>query len=152
MRKGGCGSGPRNCLGLSGGYPAANTPLGLVRGAGVPGAAWAQGRMPVSLDELAGTREPLPPKGVAIVGRDDVLFAYVGSGGGGFGDPTERDPELVRRDVDEGRVSAQMAGEVYGVTLTDDGTVDTAATAERRAAIRRRRLERAGGGSDATGA
>jgi N-methylhydantoinase B len=38
-------------------------------------------------------------------------------GGGGYGPPGERDPELVRRDVREGKVSAERAREVYGVSL-----------------------------------
>jgi N-methylhydantoinase B len=37
-------------------------------------------------------------------------------GGGGYGPPEERDPELVRRDVREGKISAARARDVYGVT------------------------------------
>jgi N-methylhydantoinase B len=36
-------------------------------------------------------------------------------GGGGFGDPRERDPEKVRADVRNGLVSAEAAEKVYGV-------------------------------------
>jgi N-methylhydantoinase B len=36
-------------------------------------------------------------------------------GGGGFGDPRERDPQKVRADVRNGLVSAKAAREVYGV-------------------------------------
>src|SRR5262249_39618552 len=36
-------------------------------------------------------------------------------GGGGYGPPGERDPELVRRDVREGKVSAERARRIYGV-------------------------------------
>jgi N-methylhydantoinase B len=38
-------------------------------------------------------------------------------GGGGYGPPGERDPELVRTDVANGFVSAQAAREVYGLDL-----------------------------------
>jgi N-methylhydantoinase B len=38
-------------------------------------------------------------------------------GGGGYGPPEERDPELVRRDVREGKVSAERARDVYGVAI-----------------------------------
>src|SRR5207253_1761112 len=38
-------------------------------------------------------------------------------GGGGYGPVSERDPELVARDVREGKVSAERAREVYGVSL-----------------------------------
>ncbi|NJM06046.1 hydantoinase B/oxoprolinase family protein [Candidatus Gracilibacteria bacterium] len=38
-------------------------------------------------------------------------------GGGGYGPPRERDPELVRADVRNGYVSAEAAGIVYGVDV-----------------------------------
>lgn len=50
-------------------------------------------------------------------------------GGGGFGDPLERDPERVREDLRYGLVSPQAAAEHYGVALTAAGDVDREATA-----------------------
>jgi len=41
-------------------------------------------------------------------------------GGGGFGDPRERDPEAVRADVRSGLVSAEAAESVYGVRLDSE--------------------------------
>jgi N-methylhydantoinase B len=41
-------------------------------------------------------------------------------GGGGYGDPLERDPDLVRRDVEDGLISIERAREVYNVALTRD--------------------------------
>ncbi len=55
-----------------------------------------------------------------------------GGGGGGFGDPYERDPALVAADVAAGLVSPERARNVYGVALVD-GAVDEAATAALRA-------------------
>jgi N-methylhydantoinase B len=49
-------------------------------------------------------------------------------GGGGYGDPTERDPDRVADDVRNGFVSADAARTLYRVALADDGAVDTAAT------------------------
>src|SRR5256712_5746486 len=49
-------------------------------------------------------------------------------GGGGWGEPLERDPERVRRDVLEEFVSKEAAGEIYGVVLREDLSVDEAAT------------------------
>lgn len=57
------------------------------------------------------------------------------AGGGGFGDPLERDPERVRRDVLAGYVSPARARDGYGVALTADGAVDLTATRARRAAL-----------------
>jgi N-methylhydantoinase B len=55
-------------------------------------------------------------------------------GGGGFGDPTARDPARVARDVRFGYVSREAARREYKVALTRDVVVDDAATAALRAA------------------
>jgi N-methylhydantoinase B len=55
-------------------------------------------------------------------------------GGGGFGDPRERDPELVAADVADGLISRDQAARDYGVALTAEGRVDSAATARLRGA------------------
>jgi N-methylhydantoinase B len=55
------------------------------------------------------------------------------SGGGGWGNPLERDPEAVLRDVVEGLVSVAAAEREYGVVIVD-GRVDSEATSRRRAA------------------
>jgi N-methylhydantoinase B len=49
-------------------------------------------------------------------------------GGGGYGDPEDRPPEAVRDDVLDGYVSREAAREAYGVVITDDGSIDRAAT------------------------
>ena len=53
-------------------------------------------------------------------------------GGGGLGNPKERDPEAVRQDVLDGLVSVEAARELYGVALTDDGEIDAEQTARLR--------------------
>jgi len=51
------------------------------------------------------------------------------AGGGGYGNPLERDPELVRSDVMQGYVSIEGAREHYGVVINPDTLeIDTAAT------------------------
>ncbi|MBO0737391.1 MAG: hydantoinase B/oxoprolinase family protein [Alphaproteobacteria bacterium] len=57
-----------------------------------------------------------------------------GGGGGGFGDPLERDPAMVENDVAAGLVSPSRAHDIYGVVLVD-GAADAAATAARRSRI-----------------
>ena len=42
------------------------------------------------------------------------VFERVACGGGGFGDPLERDPELVRKDAQLGLVSPRCAEEIRG--------------------------------------
>jgi N-methylhydantoinase B len=60
------------------------------------------------------------------------LIQLWGGGGGGFGDPFERDTELVIADVAAGLVSPERARDVYGVAIAA-GAVDAAATAALRA-------------------
>ncbi len=62
----------------------------------------------------------------------DAYILYSG-GGGGYGDPFERAPELVAHDVRQGYVSAAAAADIYGVVL-DPLTlaVDDPATVQRR--------------------
>ena len=54
-------------------------------------------------------------------------------GGGGFGDPLERDPGRVRDDVLDGYVTREGAERDYAVVLADDLAVDEAATTRLRA-------------------
>jgi len=49
-------------------------------------------------------------------------------GGGGFGDPTTREPERVVRDVRLGYVSRDAARRDYQVVLHEDGSLDAEAT------------------------
>jgi N-methylhydantoinase B len=56
-------------------------------------------------------------------------------GGGGFGDPEQRDPQRVVRDVRLGYVSRHNAHKIYKVVLTGDGSLDVAATAVLRGAV-----------------
>lgn len=71
--------------------------------------------------------------------RDDVVVMQ-SSGGGGFGDPLERDAEQVRQDVAYGYISMDRARSRYGVVFKD-GTVDATATARQRACLRRQNAE-----------
>lgn len=72
--------------------------------------------------------------GYAISAGDVVVMQS--AGGGGFGDPLERDPERLRQDVIAGYVSPARARDGYGVVFTEDGTVDETATRARRAELR----------------
>jgi N-methylhydantoinase B len=79
---------------------------------------------------------------ILTIGPGDVV--HVGSGGaGGYGDPLERDPEAVVRDVSRGFVSRAAAEAAYGVVLAN-GSFDAAATARLRAEFVRGRPANAG--------
>ena len=62
-------------------------------------------------------------------------------GGGGWGDPLEREPALVLHDVTEELISPEMALKEYGVVLTADGHVDAAGTRTERDRMRGRRTK-----------
>ncbi len=63
----------------------------------------------------------------------DVLH-FITWGGGGWGDPLERAPELVAKEIRQGLVTPAGA-RAYGVVADADGVVDTAATEALRAEI-----------------
>lgn len=84
--------------------------------------------------------EPTPGKLYGLPLQPDDLVVMEAAGGGGYGDPLEREPELVAADVRLGYVSRARAAARYGVVLRDDGTVDAAATAARRAALAAERV------------
>jgi N-methylhydantoinase B len=74
----------------------------------------------------------LRPKGFQVIPNGDRLVLHM-PGGGGMGDPTQRDPALVARDVHDGVVSLQVAYDVYRVVCSARGVVDVAATQRLRA-------------------
>jgi N-methylhydantoinase B len=77
----------------------------------------------------------LPSKLTMTIRRGDV-FRHVLAGAGGFGDPLERDPQAVLRDVRNELLSPAKAEADYGVVIdTARWRVEEAATAARRAAI-----------------
>jgi N-methylhydantoinase B len=81
-----------------------------------------------------GRERWLPAKVEGIkVKEGDVLY-FNTWGGGGWGDPYARDPELVRTDVARGLVTPDGARR-YGVVITDNHSVDAAATAALRATL-----------------
>jgi len=81
-----------------------------------------------------GSEEWLASKVEGIkVKEGDVLY-FNTWGGGGWGDPYERDAELVAQDV-ERRLVSQEGAKRYGVVIADDGSVDTAATEALRAKL-----------------
>ena len=90
------------------------------------------------LVRASGEEEWLPAKCDEVdVKEGDVLY-FNTWGGGGWGDPTARDPAAVKVDVDRGLVSVEGAKR-YGVVLGDDGNVDTDATDALRSELRLQR-------------
>jgi acetone carboxylase, alpha subunit len=136
--------------GMCGGYPAPTVQLHYVV-------------HDAELPEAAAERQPLPhalgtdpyETNLEHYGRGDVrvvegpyladplsegdLFAHSYNGGGGYGDPLERNPNAIARDVGNGHVTPAAARAVYGVVVIQDESqtwsVDESATQRRRSEI-----------------
>jgi N-methylhydantoinase B len=124
--------------GVGGGYPGGNGYITAVHSTNV------EQRLAEGLQTLEGALDGQRPSypsnlGHVTLQRGDVLIQR-GAGGGGAGDPILRTPELVAADVRDGYISITHADSVYGVVIDADGSVDNAATHQRRAQIRRARI------------
>lgn len=116
-----------NSRGVNGGYPGATVWQRFAKGGIV------DGRPVESEYETFGPKPGLMP----MTDRD--VFAVSWQGGGGYGDPLDRDAEHVRRDVERGFVSSAAAKKIYGV-ICDPAGVDEAATDALRKEMRLGRI------------
>jgi N-methylhydantoinase B len=101
-----------------------NPPRGVRGGAaGTPAGAW--------LDRGDGADVTPAPPVAALTMAPGTRIISLSPGGGGYGDPRERDPAAVLDDVLEGRVSPAAARDTYAVVVTN-GVLEAAATAALR--------------------
>lgn len=82
---------------------------------------------------ITGANVPVPLNSLAIVRT---------GGGGGWGDPLQRDAALVAADAAEGLISRRAAHELYGVVLRGSMSLDESATQRLRDRLRSRRKGR----------
>jgi 5-oxoprolinase (ATP-hydrolysing)/N-methylhydantoinase A len=85
----------------------------------------------------SGQRTRLPAMFSATLQSDDTFYHRM-AGGGGWGDPLERELDAVARDVVDGRVTTRAACACYGVVVDSDGSIDYEATEATRATMRRK--------------
>jgi N-methylhydantoinase B len=126
--------------GLSGGYPGNNGAFWIVRNSDIEERI-LEGKIPSSLEELSGTKQ-LIMWGTHTLNRGDFVNVWL-MGGGGYGDPLDRDPILVQGDVRNGLVSKASAKQIHGVVLSENFEVDVAGTEELRGRMREDRLSQA---------
>lgn len=124
--------------GVGGGYPCSSGTFFPVRESNVQSMLKAR-RLP-SREHLEGDAETVASKLTHILLQVGDVFVASAGGGGGLGDPLLRAPERVAGDVVGGYVTHTHARTIYGVMLTEAGSVDEAATAVRREEIRRERI------------
>ena len=85
-----------------------------------------------SLAKFLKNGENADPSGLTFCEPGDTV-SFASAGGGGYGDPFERDPKTVEKDVQYGYVSIERAKKDYGVIIEPDTlTLDLAATEQCR--------------------
>jgi N-methylhydantoinase B len=128
--------------GMMGGYPATVNVYKFKRDTDIK-ERLARRELIGDIADVAGTTEELGLRQENFLQHPADVYSVIWTAAGGFGDPTERDPERVWRDVVEnGAVSRDAARDIYGVVITADERLDVEATkrlrAERRDARRRK--------------
>jgi N-methylhydantoinase B len=125
--------------GIFGGYPGAPSIMMLMEKTRVQ-EVMGKNQSPVDISELGGQSKLLPYCNFEVA-QGDVLYMRVASGGG-YGDPLEREPELVRQDFENGLISRESARNIYGAVIDEaDGKIDLAATRELRKTLREDELK-----------
>ncbi|RPH82127.1 MAG: hypothetical protein EHM88_10285, partial [Candidatus Rokuibacteriota bacterium] len=120
--------------GLAGGYPA-NTNYYLFKRNTDILQRFTRRRMPNDIAEVEGQEELLQLRQIDIYQGPSDVYEVAFAAGAGYGDPLERDPEAVRKDVYLEDISLRAAREIFCVALVGEGEelrVDDAATAELR--------------------
>jgi N-methylhydantoinase B len=105
---------------------------------GLPGATVKQTWSPQAskdgvLDPDAVYEHLGPKPGLRPMRRGDV-FAVSWQGGGGYGDPLDRAPSAVLRDLYRGAISPKTAHDIFGLVTSPEG-IDEAGTAARHTAL-----------------
>jgi N-methylhydantoinase B len=93
----------------------------------------------VAIHRNAVDQETLFPNGKAFnqVLKPGDAYILRSGGGGGYGNPLERDLAMLARDLRCGYVSLAEAEQKYGAVLRADGSIDAEATVKRRDEMRR---------------
>ncbi|MFT5138932.1 MAG: N-methylhydantoinase B [Rhodothermales bacterium] len=123
-------------FGLAGGYPG-NTQRDVTIANSNIHELFSQGLMPETLEAIEGKTIIQGCEEVTQLNPGDVYFMHW-QGGGGYGDPLLRDPENVLRDIQQFKVSIDVARDIYG-TIIVDNEVEKAGTEKRREQIRQTR-------------
>ncbi len=122
--------GDMECITFGDGYN--NPPHGVLGGTAAIGGG-------MYIEAPDGSRRFLSSTAHVAVSADEKMVG-VASGGGGYGNPLDRDIELVRTEVRDGFISREAARAEYGVVVSDDvdPQIDVAATDALRAEHARR--------------
>jgi N-methylhydantoinase B len=134
--------------GMMGGYPSTTNAYTFVRDSDIL-ERMGESRLIEDSSEVTGTAVLLQLRQENFVQNAADVYAVRWSGGGGFGDPLQRDPERIAHDLEHLNITPEAARDIFGAVLDADEQVDATATLENRVRIRAARLERLGNGTAA---
>ena len=127
--------------GMMGGYPGTVNIYRFVTGSDIQ-QRLGNRDMIDDISDVAGKEVTLGLREEDFEQRPQDVYAVAWSAAGGFGNPTDRDPELVLEDWDGGLVSQACALSIYGVVIDAEGhAVDEAATRAHRDGLLEKRLQ-----------
>lgn len=99
-----------------------------------------EGIVPTDTDLVAEEHQLLDINHTGLTVRRGDVFVQWCAGGGGYGDPLLRSPQMVAKDVRDRYITSSAAAGVYGVGLDSDGNVDEQTTWQRRKEMRAARI------------
>jgi len=97
------------------------------------------GRSAIILVKKPGEEEWKEIDAIHYPVAENTLVTLRSAGGGGWGDPLDRDPERVRWDCTRGLVSEEKARTEYGVVFNPDNSVNLGSTLKLRREMKERR-------------
>jgi N-methylhydantoinase B/oxoprolinase/acetone carboxylase alpha subunit len=138
--------------GMFGGYGPPSTPVTVFRAESAEAVRKVMRERPDLVPDSAeqlhatkpfpGTYETRRPTQSADFYMEGDLWVLQCGGGGGYGDPLERDPEAVMKDLRESVITEWVAANIYHVVHDEELVVDPEATEEKRKAEREARKQR----------
>lgn len=137
--------------GQFGGYGSGTYPLAMVKGINAyeefrtrPGSFDLSMEKVMNERPFAGGAYQTAHMGLQFdVAKDGELYMISQGAGGGYGDPLDREPEAVAKDLELGRISSKVAVDIFGVAWdAETRRLDAAGTERLRRDARAARLRR----------
>jgi N-methylhydantoinase B len=138
-------------MGIYGGYPCSASRVILAKTKHIK-KNLGQGKVPYTPEDIlklqGDVKECRPMMPATEIEEGSLIYIYMGAGGG-YGDPLDRAPEAVGKNVKDGIVSMEYAKNIYGVAVDSRSfAVDSGRTEKLRRKIRSKRADMARAGRD----
>jgi len=127
--------------GLMGGLPSTTNAYKFVKNSDIL-QRLISGKMPEDIMDLEGDSIELELRQQNFEQNPSDVYSVRWSGGGGFGDPFERNFDKIQEDLDNFAVSQSAARDIYGVIMGGDGKIDAEKTVNNRRNIRNKRRDK----------